>query len=462
MNGRFRRFVVIAGMRTGSNLLERTLSQFPSLVCHGELFNPAFIGKKDRTEFLGVDMAARERDPTRLLAAMDDDAAGRLPGFRIFDGHDARVMQSILEDPTTAKVLLRRDPLHSFVSLLIARATDQWMLGNAAKRRTARVMVDAKAFRAFKDERDAFERKVLNTLRISGQVPFVIQYTELKSLDVLNGLARFLGAEEQLDELAEPIKRQNPEPLSQKVENYADLPGIVAAGSLDEDEQPGPPPRGPGVPAVYTAVQKSLLYAPIPGVPKAPVVDWLNSLGGVTDGHNRSTLNTWLDDNPGHLAFTVVAHPLVRAWSTFVRRIVPTGNEGYPKIRRRLTNHHGLALPDDPTNWPVAERAAAFEAFLVFLKNNIAGQTGIRIDPEWAPQGDFVASLSGAVYLGAVFRGNEGRAQLAAAAGAQEGPAALPVPAGLEAIHSTRLENLARGAYPHDYRRFGFADWSPG
>ncbi len=37
-------FVVFAEMRTGSNFLEANLNAFAGLTCHGEAFNPHFIG----------------------------------------------------------------------------------------------------------------------------------------------------------------------------------------------------------------------------------------------------------------------------------------------------------------------------------------------------------------------------------------------------------------------------------
>ena len=40
-----RYFAIFGAMRTGSNLLERSINQFPGLHCHGELFNPSFVGK---------------------------------------------------------------------------------------------------------------------------------------------------------------------------------------------------------------------------------------------------------------------------------------------------------------------------------------------------------------------------------------------------------------------------------
>lgn len=40
MPDRFDYFVIFAGMRTGSNYLERNLNAAPDLRCYGELYNP--------------------------------------------------------------------------------------------------------------------------------------------------------------------------------------------------------------------------------------------------------------------------------------------------------------------------------------------------------------------------------------------------------------------------------------
>ena len=89
---------MFAEMRTGSNFLEANLNALPGVICHGEVFNPHFIGKKDQTEYLGVDMAARESDPLVLLRKLrEGDAA--LTGFRFFHDHDPRVLAAVLPDP---------------------------------------------------------------------------------------------------------------------------------------------------------------------------------------------------------------------------------------------------------------------------------------------------------------------------------------------------------------------------
>ncbi len=100
-------FVVFAEMRTGSNFLETNLNAIDGLACHGEAFNPHFIGYPNSTEVLGVDQATRDHDPKRLLREIrktPDD----LSGFRYFHDHDPRIFDKIVDDPKCAKIVLTR------------------------------------------------------------------------------------------------------------------------------------------------------------------------------------------------------------------------------------------------------------------------------------------------------------------------------------------------------------------
>ena len=121
-------FVVFAEMRTGSNFLETNINKFDGLSCHGEAFNPYFIGYPEREEILGITQAARDKAPLKLIDAMI--AASGLNGFRFFNDHDSRVLDICLADPRCAKVVLTRNPIESFVSWKIATATGQWKLTN--------------------------------------------------------------------------------------------------------------------------------------------------------------------------------------------------------------------------------------------------------------------------------------------------------------------------------------------
>ena len=55
-------FVVLAEMRTGSNLLESNLNAFDGIECHGELFNPGFINTPATERYRDVTLAQRDGD----------------------------------------------------------------------------------------------------------------------------------------------------------------------------------------------------------------------------------------------------------------------------------------------------------------------------------------------------------------------------------------------------------------
>lgn len=132
----FDSFVVFAEMRTGSNFLEANLNAFAGIKCHGEAFNPHFIGYPNTTQILGVDQATRDAEPADLLRAIRSDPAG-LGGFRYFHDHDPRILDTVLEDRNMAKIILTRNPVESYVSWKIAQATGQWKLTDMKARKAA-------------------------------------------------------------------------------------------------------------------------------------------------------------------------------------------------------------------------------------------------------------------------------------------------------------------------------------
>ncbi|MEH7830150.1 hypothetical protein [Gemmobacter denitrificans] len=205
---KFTSFVMFAAMRTGSNFLEANLNALNGVTCHGEVFNPHFMGKKDQTEMFGIDLAERDANPLAVLARMR--AEDGLVGFRLFQDHDSRVIDHVLADPTCAKIILTRNPLDSYVSLKIAQETGQWKLQNAAKLKTARVPFHAAEFETHLAELQAWQIALLHGLQVSGQTGFYIDYDDLNDLDVLNGLAAFLGVESRLTATDPKLKKQNP------------------------------------------------------------------------------------------------------------------------------------------------------------------------------------------------------------------------------------------------------------
>ena len=116
------------------------------VTCHGEAFNPHFIGRLKSEDLLGVSLEERDTDPTQLINAIRS-APGCLNGFRYFQDHDPRVLEPALNDPKCAKIILTRNPLDSYLSLKIARAkTKQWQLKNIKRRMDAQVEFDPEEF----------------------------------------------------------------------------------------------------------------------------------------------------------------------------------------------------------------------------------------------------------------------------------------------------------------------------
>jgi LPS sulfotransferase NodH len=459
--GPFHSFVILAGMRTGSNFLEANLNALPGVTSHGEVFNPHFIGKKDATELFGITLEEREANPKPLLRRLRAATPG-LSGFRLFHDHDPRVLQTVLADPACAKIVLTRNPLDSYVSWLQARATGQWKLTDAKRLKSATARFDEGEFRAHLAAAQAFQLHILRALQTSGQTAFVLDYEDLNSVEVLNGLAAFLGVEGRLKAVDDTLKKQNPEPLERKLDNPQDLaPALARADLFALARTPVFEPRRPA--AIPTAVAAGpLLFLPVRAAPDSAIRAWLAGLGAVTDGFDHKTLRLWKRAHPGHRSFTVIRHPLLRAHVAFHEKILSGKLADH---RRTLIRAYKARLPDPGQPFPDAR--AEREAFLVFLhycRLATSGQAGQRVDAAWASQSAVVQGFSGFQPLDLVLREDRLPAALAFLA-AETGltpppdPGADPAALALAAIHDPSLDAAAEAAYARDYMGFGFGPW---
>ncbi len=474
MSRPFDSFVIFAEMRTGSNFLEANLNEIPGVVCHGEAFNPHFIGQKNRDRSLGVTMAQRAADPLRLVAAMKAEP-GVLPGFRFFHDHDPRVLDHVLADRRCAKVVLTRNPVDSYVSRKIAAETGQWKLTDMKHQRSARVRFDAAEFEAHLTQLQQFQQTLLHALQSSGQTAFYLSYEDVGDLQVLNGLVRFLGVEGRLESVSGKLKKQNPAPLSEKVSNFDEM--VAALSRLDRFDLTRTPnfePRkGPMVPGYVAAARAPLLFMPIKGGPVARVEGWMAALDAVDRdalqrNFNQKSLRQWKRGHPGHRSFTVVTHPLERAHDVFWTRILPvSGPNAMPTLRETLRRDYRVPLPEEGPGpgYGRDQHRVGFLAFLEFLKGNLGGQTGIRVDQAWASQSTLLQGMAQFALPDMVLRAErlvEDLAMLSAQIGrhalAPSGTTAEhPVP--LSDIHDDALEAAARDAYHRDYLMFGYRAW---
>lgn len=469
MTAPFDSYIILARMRTGSNLLEQTLNTVPGVVCYGEAFNPGFVGATDAEDLLGVTLAAREADPLQLIARMKTETRG-LPGFRFFNDHDGRVLAHCLADRRCAKVVLTRNPLECFLSLKIAELTGRWKMGSLRGHSTALAHFDAVEFEDYLATQQAFQMEVLHALQTTAQTAFYIDYDDLHDLEVLNGLLRFLGVDHQLTVVPDKIKKQNPEAPAEKVENPAVMEQALARlDRFNLSRTPSfEPRRGPAVPGLLAAAGAPVMFMPMRAGTEAQLAQWLAQTGGggLIEGFTHKELRQWRRANPGHRSFTVLRHPVARAHEAFAT-VLHSGGKPLD-LRRLLLRVYNMALPASPDEpeWDLATHRAGFLNFLRFLRGNLTGQTSVRVDPRWATQGALLqgyAAINGPDVVLREDRLVEGLAFVAAEAGIAA-PALPPpdperAPYPLAQVYTPEIEAAARDAYQRDYLAFGFGDW---
>ncbi|HEX9858421.1 MAG TPA: nodulation protein NodH, partial [Paracoccaceae bacterium] len=423
------------------------------------------IGTKDRTELFGIDLAARAADPLELVSRLRQMTEG-LAGFRFFHDHDPRVLEAVLADRSCAKIILTRNPIESYVSLKIAQETGQWKLTNARRLKTARAVFDAAAFEAHLARMQDFQIRLMHGLQISGQTAFYIDYEDVQDVAVLNGLAAFLGLEVRLEAPDDTLKKQNPEEIAEKVINPDEMEAALARlDRFNLARTPNfEPRRSAAIPSFVAAGDAGLLYMPVRSGPEAAVTAWLGSIGsgGLTGEFVQKTLRQWKRRHMPHRTFTVLRHPVARAHAAFCGQIL---SGALPEARNVLAKTYGIDLPAPGAAQGLAGHRAAFLGFLRFLKLNLSGQTGLRVNQHWASQTAVLqgfAQFQGPDLVLREDRLAEGLAYLAAEVGAA--CPALPsvpedAPHPLATIYDAEIEDAVREAYPRDYIGFGFGRW---
>jgi len=464
-------------MRTGSNFLEANINAFPDLHSHGELFNPYFIGGAKKEELFGITMQQREKDPFQVLDAIRSSEPGVIAGFRFFHDHDPRILEHCLNDPECGKIILTRNPLDSYISRKIAALTGQWKLTNLKHSKTAKIDFDAAEFEAYLDGAQAFQLGLLRALQTSGQSAFYINYDDIHSLDVLNGLARYLGSDHQISALDTTVKKQNPSVIESKVNNFVemtdsikkiDFMGIFRTPNFE-------PRRGAGVPRFLAAKIAPLLFLPIKGGPSETVEKWLiqhevKAGGQIIDRMNQKTLRDWRQAHPGFHSMTVLRHPVERVYYSFCHFILSYEQGAYREIREAIIRNFRVKVPKkgaDAGGYDLDAHKKAFVAFLKFVKANLSRQTSLRIDPAWASQSAIIQGAATVVIPQHVINERNlasGLAHLEMLLGLS--PVSISVgqpayPFALSDVYDAGIESRVREIYMQDYLNFGFDDWAP-
>ena len=435
---KFKAFVILGTMRTGSNFLEATLSEIPGLDCHGELFNPAFIGKLKQHELLGYDLARRDDDPEGLLDAVIAASDG-LPGFRLFDGHDPRILTKVLADPDIAKIILTRDMAECYLSLRHAQESGQWRSGDYSRTRTAKVTIDRAAYAAWRERIAAHYAMIAHAVRATGQTAFQIDYAELYDLELLNGIAQFLGIQGRTESVSGKIKKQIAVPPSELITNWADVSDLFTDDAPEQRFRSS----GPGVNRYLAAEGAPLLFMPVRGGTDRDLAGWFARLGPLRE-LNQNKLRKWREDDPAIRSFTVVRHPVDRMVALYFSDI-------RSDLKAKLDRRYEVKFIEHPDDEMLVQ-------FARIVRASAAGQTSISPPPDWAPQSD---SLNGLGQLAApdhVLRDETLPAELAALCSALKLDCGdLPPAPDFSSYRSEALEAEVRAVWGRDFLNFGYA-----
>jgi len=220
-------FVILAAMRTGSNLLQSNLNQFKDILCLGELFNRSFVGinipGKSNKSFAGYsreDVERRNRDRALFFDTVYADATGKVFGFRMFKGQDDKLLDTILQNKKCRKVILKRNDLDSFISLQIANKSRKWLNRNPDHIQEDRVRFSMRKFLQYLEQNERFYSYCESVICDTGQACYDIRYEQVKDLHELNRLAGFIGSRCRKQGIKERIFKQTLPGLEHKVENY--------------------------------------------------------------------------------------------------------------------------------------------------------------------------------------------------------------------------------------------------
>ena len=219
-NRGYRKFIVLARSRTGSNLLISILNSPWSIVARGEIFS-RLNGRTPETSLANVFC----RHPQYVKAV----------GFKIFyyhpqDDDSGRIWHLLQSMEDLCVIHLKRENiLRTLVSRKIADRTNTWI----QKETGETIALSERRVRFTKDEllegfqqTRGWENQFDEAFRSKQLIQVTYEQLLAAPQENFRRLADALGVTSNASRV--PLKKQNPESLSQLIENYQDLKGSFA------------------------------------------------------------------------------------------------------------------------------------------------------------------------------------------------------------------------------------------
>jgi hypothetical protein len=168
----------------------------------------------------------------------------------------------------------------------------------------------------------------------------------------------------------------------------------------------------------------------------------------------------------GALVFTFVRDPGRRAYACFNEKIMQMGRHSFVAIRHLLERQWGLRPPGPDDAVTLDQQRENFAAFLRFVEANLAGDTDIRRDPHWCPQGPMLVQYRQRLKIDLVGKVENFAADMALAlhkAGVRRIPDLQvfpwrhpPAPYTFEEVLCPELQDQLHRLYEADYVHLGY------
>jgi hypothetical protein len=218
--------IILGSPRTGSNLLADCLNQHPAIGIIGEPLN-------ETTEAVGLPCNLPKTAALHHIHQIVTRIPRPLPGLKLFFVHLDRFGISLHELTTrypTAKwiVLYRRNTLEQLVSVEILRQGGKAI----GEQSTRQVALNQDQILQFHSRQQKLFGRVLDTPSIADSCFWLSYETLTAHLEntVRSGLFRWLGLDDA--PVTVRLKRQNPRPLAESIQNYPQLADWLKNTSL--------------------------------------------------------------------------------------------------------------------------------------------------------------------------------------------------------------------------------------
>lgn len=223
-------FVIFGFPRCGSTYLCSLLESHPKVLCHYEVFHPDEIVTvygfdQEVEEIKAYTPQRRDENPGEFIDFLfKHNLWGDAVGFKIFIGHSEKAHDLILEDRSIKKILLRRNTIPAYTSMLIAEKTGAFTHKDQSHSGQVKVSLDMGGLLNFHRLIDGYFRMLKEKLEETDQSYLELDYDQMVSDPaVIDSVFSFIGVQTGLKEIKAFTKKQNKAFLADKIDNVDEV-----------------------------------------------------------------------------------------------------------------------------------------------------------------------------------------------------------------------------------------------